>query len=125
MLNREWLYTAVTRAQKRVIVLGDMKGLNGALKNQAIKGNTLEEKAQSILAYCSRKIAAGEEHSLPVLPTSMPREAYELLDVVEVKEAAHLEAEGQANSFFANLLKTGDGSGVVNNNIQSLGNTGL
>ena len=50
MLNREWLYTAVTRAQNRVILFCNNRGLMMALKNQAVKGQTIAEKANSFLA---------------------------------------------------------------------------
>ena len=50
MLTREWLYTAITRAKRAVILLSNQRGLITAIKNQAIKGHTLEEKARSFLA---------------------------------------------------------------------------
>jgi len=50
MLSREWLYTAVTRAQKRVIIVCNNRGLMQAIKNQRIKGKTVQEKAQQFLA---------------------------------------------------------------------------
>lgn len=43
-LCRELLYTAVTRASRRVIILYTPFGLNLALSKQRIKGRTLEEK---------------------------------------------------------------------------------
>lgn len=47
MLTREWLYTAVTRAKRSVILLHNRRGLIKALKSQAIKGQTIEAKAES------------------------------------------------------------------------------
>jgi hypothetical protein len=47
-LCREWLYTAVTRATKRVIILKTDYGLRLALGRQKIHGKTLAEK---ILRY--------------------------------------------------------------------------
>lgn len=44
MLCREWLYTAVTRAQKRVVLLYTTHGLQLAMARQKIFGRTLEEK---------------------------------------------------------------------------------
>lgn len=44
MLSREWLYTAVTRAQKRVIFLYTKFGIRSALAKQRIFGRTLQEK---------------------------------------------------------------------------------
>jgi len=50
MLSREWLYTGVTRAQDRVYLLYNERGLTKALARQEIKGKTLAEKAASIMA---------------------------------------------------------------------------
>lgn len=50
MLTREWLYTAITRAKERVILITNYRGLQHALRNQAIKGNSLQEKAAAFLA---------------------------------------------------------------------------
>jgi ATP-dependent exoDNAse (exonuclease V), alpha subunit - helicase superfamily I member len=43
-LSREWLYTAVTRARKRVILLYTRMGLSTAISRQQIFGATLKEK---------------------------------------------------------------------------------
>lgn len=43
-LNREWLYTAVTRASKRVIFLYTKFGIKSAMSKQRIFGATLAEK---------------------------------------------------------------------------------
>ena len=56
MLNREWFYTAWTRAKRNIIVLGNMGGINKCLNNQQLKGKTAEEK----VAHATRKI----EHKL-------------------------------------------------------------
>lgn len=45
-LSREWLYTAITRGVKRVIILGTDYGLRYAISRQKIKGKTLAEKIQ-------------------------------------------------------------------------------
>lgn len=50
MLTREWLYTAVTRAQERVILLYNNRGLAQAVHTQRIKGKTVKEKAEQFLA---------------------------------------------------------------------------
>jgi len=44
MLSREWFYTAVTRAVKRVVLLYTDHGVRLALANQRIFGRTLAEK---------------------------------------------------------------------------------
>ncbi len=43
-LSREWLYTAVTRAQRRVVVLYTRMGLSKAVNTQQIFGASLREK---------------------------------------------------------------------------------
>jgi len=63
MLTREWLYTAVTRAQQKVILLYNRRGLMQAVGRQTIKGITIEEKAASFLALQDKR-----DTSLPDLP---------------------------------------------------------
>lgn len=50
MLTREWLYTAISRAQERVILLFNNRGLAQAVYTQRIKGKTVQEKAEQFLA---------------------------------------------------------------------------
>lgn len=45
-LSREWLYTAITRGAKRVIILGTDYAVRYAISRQKIKGRTLQEKIQ-------------------------------------------------------------------------------
>lgn len=49
MLKREWLYTAVTRARENVYIICNNRGLDTALRNESIKGNTIAEKIKSYL----------------------------------------------------------------------------
>ncbi len=63
MLTREWLYTAMTRAKQKVILLCNRRGLVHAIGTQRIKGNTFEEKAQSFI-----KLMDATDTSLPTLP---------------------------------------------------------
>jgi exodeoxyribonuclease V alpha subunit len=67
MLTREWLYTAVTRAKTRVILLHNRRGLIHAINTQRIKGNTVEAKARAFNALLDNA-----DTSLPDLPE--PRE---------------------------------------------------
>jgi exodeoxyribonuclease V alpha subunit len=67
MLTREWLYTAVTRAKARVILLHNRRGLIHAINTQRIKGNTVEAKARAFNALLDNA-----DTSLPDLPE--PRE---------------------------------------------------
>ena len=46
MLNRELLYTAVTRAAKRLTIYADTGCISKCIMNPSIKGNTLQEKAE-------------------------------------------------------------------------------
>ena len=63
LLSRELLYTAVTRAKEACVIFHDPQSLAKALKNQKIVGNTLEEKARSVLAASKRGNA-----ELPIMP---------------------------------------------------------
>lgn len=47
MLNREWLYTAVTRASGRCVILYTKMGMSAAINKQTIKGKDLKEKVES------------------------------------------------------------------------------
>ena len=46
MLNREWLYTAVTRASQKCVLFFTDQGLRAALSKQRISGRTLQEKVK-------------------------------------------------------------------------------
>lgn len=49
-LNREWLYTAVTRASQRCVLLYTKQGVGFSLGKQNIKGTTLAQKVQTFVA---------------------------------------------------------------------------
>lgn len=55
LLCREWLYTAVTRARSRVILISNNKGLAKAINRQRIKGKTLKDKIASFRALEDQK----------------------------------------------------------------------
>ena len=50
MLCREWLYTAITRARKRVILVCNDRGLMLARNNQKIKGRDLDAKIANYIS---------------------------------------------------------------------------
>lgn len=64
MLSREWLYTAVTRAKERVILLVNHRGITHAVNRQLIKGTTIQEKAKKFIKLTK----AGDDRTLPILP---------------------------------------------------------
>ena len=47
MLTREWLYTAITRAAGRCVILYTRDGIGNAIGKQTIKGKTLADKVRS------------------------------------------------------------------------------
>jgi len=59
MLQRELLYTAVTRAKKELFVICEADTFTRAIQSQRIKGNTLAEKAE----YFKGKIETNEAQS--------------------------------------------------------------
>jgi hypothetical protein len=69
MLYREWLYTAVTRASQKCIVLYKEDALKTALNKQKMKGSTLKQK---ILSFAEQQgiteegLKLGREARLPV-----------------------------------------------------------
>lgn len=62
MLNREWLYTAVTRAKNRVILICNQRGLTQAVNKQRIKGKTIQEKADKFT-----QLSGKEDQTVPNL----------------------------------------------------------
>ncbi len=70
MLSREWLYTAITRAQKRVILLHNHRGLTHAVNRQLIKGKTIQEKAKNFVRK-SGSAMKDDKAKQPILPEAM------------------------------------------------------
>lgn len=63
LLYREWLYTAITRAKEKVVLLQQPRALRQALKVQRIKGATIQEKAQAFIDL------SGKDNTIvPILP---------------------------------------------------------
>ena len=67
LLTREWLYTAITRAQHKVFLLCSDRGLLQAMRTQRVKGNSLEEKIQSFVVAND----AIDQH-IPDIPKNKP-----------------------------------------------------
>jgi len=59
-LSREFLYTAWTRAQRRIILLSTRYGLKYALTKQRIYGSTLEEKIERYRAFSAAQAGMNE-----------------------------------------------------------------
>lgn len=55
MMTREWLYTAVTRASKQVLLLFTERALSKALRTQSITGSSLKEKVQRFISLGKSK----------------------------------------------------------------------
>lgn len=68
MLAREWLYTAWTRAQQKIILLYNSRGIQQSLRRQHIKGKTLEEKAKAFIKLNEKKLTLDERKKMPILP---------------------------------------------------------
>ena len=64
-LCREWIYTAITRAKNRVIVLYEHEALSYALRTQRIRGNTMAEKIAKFKALMKLKKGEEDEVQLP------------------------------------------------------------
>jgi exodeoxyribonuclease V alpha subunit len=69
-LTRELLYTAITRAREKLILICKPEILPKCVKQQSIKGNTLEEKIQSINS------GAQNIGTYPVVKTKMLKETH-------------------------------------------------
>ena len=70
MLKQEWLYTAITRAKERCILLYNNRGMAQALKIKAIKGKTTKEKIAAFQAWVDAE-SRGEKVDVPNLPEPM------------------------------------------------------
>lgn len=58
MLQRELLYTAVTRAKEELYIICEPETFTKGIQSQRVKGNTLAEKAE----FFKGKIANGESY---------------------------------------------------------------
>lgn len=89
MLNREWLYTAITRAAGRCVLLVTRDGVGAALGKQSIKGKTLADKVAAFQALQKVGIAGA------AVKVNMPRRSdmmkVEVTHKVEVTTTIRME----------------------------------
>lgn len=69
MLERELIYTALSRGKKRVHVICENNTFEKAIKRQAIKGNTLAEKAE----FFKGKQTKGNDYVVPAINLGLPK----------------------------------------------------
>lgn len=62
LLFRELIYTAMTRAREELVIIDMSNSLDGAIKSQRIKGNTIKEKIE----WFNSKLALTED--VPIVP---------------------------------------------------------
>lgn len=102
MLKREWLYTAVTRAKEKLIILFDEKGMRKALRTQEIKGNTVKEKAEFFAKLMTEIDPADEnKNNIPVIPDAdefVPDyETLPIMPLTEDERKANVETWARLN----------------------------
>jgi exodeoxyribonuclease V alpha subunit len=68
LLCREWLYTAMTRASSKLIILHDKDGLRRAIRNQRIKGVTMEQKAKKFIGLTKSEFESTGTKVLDSIP---------------------------------------------------------
>lgn len=64
LLNREWLYTAITRAKQRVWILATNRALLNATQRQSIQGKTMAEKLEAFALKVTSGKCAERPHYL-------------------------------------------------------------
>ena len=74
MLSREWLYTAWTRAQQKIILLYNSRGIQHALNRQVIKGKTIAEKAACFRKWQDKSNMGDTSIKVPLLPCAVELE---------------------------------------------------
>ena len=102
MLYREWLYTAVTRASEKCILLYTDHALKVALNKQTIKGATLKQKVQSFNDLLKPSMDDLQRIKLPAAETTQ----LTILDREErqVVTEARLTTEAERSGGLASLI---------------------
>jgi hypothetical protein len=106
MLYREWLYTAVTRASQKCILLYKEDALRTALNKQKMKGSTLRQKVLSFAeqqGISEEGLRMGKEVRLPASDSSRNR----ILDRVDeaTTTPARLTTDAERSGGLMSLLK--------------------
>jgi hypothetical protein len=105
MLYREWLYTAVTRASEKCILLYTTTALRTALNKQSIKGSTLQEKVKAFNAAMDPKGLLGAAIKVRIPEsTSTAKRIMEQKALVPAA-ARHMTTEKEKAGGFAQLLR--------------------
>lgn len=103
MLYREWLYTAITRASEKCIVLCTESAMKIALNKQTIKGKTLQEKVASFNALMKPSVDDISRIKLPesqsIHKTILEQESRQL--VTEARLTTEAEKSGGLAKFVA------------------------
>lgn len=104
MLYREWLYTAVTRASEKCILLYTTTALRTALSKQSIKGSTLQEKVRAFNAAMDPKGLLGAAIKVRIPEsTSTAKRIMEQKALVPAA-ARHMTTEAEKAGGFAAIL---------------------
>lgn len=88
MLNREMMYTAITRAREELVLIGKEDLIEASIKKQRIAGTGLHEK---ILHFNGGALA-----DLDSIPVTKDDIAQEIADQLRANAAIHLNISGEA-----------------------------
>lgn len=106
MLYREWLYTAITRASEKCILIYTESALRIALNKQSIKGRTLKEKVASFNSLLS----GGDSFDALARTIKLPEVESRGLTIMDredtqVATPARMTTEAERSGGLASLVK--------------------